>query len=88
MHIPLNCHEPFNLEDIELTNRYVADLGPGPILKRVIIQEFGAKHKSYGKHAVNLTTAVIVIAVSGQYCHALAKVVESKENGGAGQASR
>ena len=88
MHVPFDICQPFYLEDVELADWDAANFGPGPILKGIIIQKFGTKHQSCGKHAVYLSTPMIVFATIRQQSHPLGKVVKTKQDGRAGQSRR
>ena len=63
MHVPFNIYQPVHFEDIELANRYAAHFRPGPVLEGIVIQKFGTKHESDGKHAVYLSTPMVVFAL-------------------------
>lgn len=57
VHVPVDSHEPFELEEIQFTNRNVAYFGPGPILKGIVVEEFRAKEQRGNKHPIDLSAA-------------------------------
>lgn len=88
MDLPLKGEKPFEFHGIQIGNGNVANLGPGLVLERIVVQELASQEKGNRQHAIDLATARGIDAGSREHPHPAGQVVQTQEDGGTGETGR
>lgn len=87
---PSHCLQPVVLHSVQILNSNAADLRPGTILERVIVQEFTAQEEADGEHTPN--GAIADLEATGRRSiddvHASCEVVHTEKDGRTWESSR
>lgn len=77
--------EPFRFQSIQLRYSNAADLGPRPVLERVVVEELAAQQQRNREQSPNLSFGGLEGTLRFASVYTLGQIVETEENGGAGK---
>jgi hypothetical protein len=85
---PAHRLDPIKLKCVEFSHGNAADLGPGAVLERVIVEKLAAQEERDGEVSPNLSLGGLVVTLGLHRVDPLGEVVHAKEDSGAGQPRR
>lgn len=84
---PVHRNQPLVFQSVQFGNGDTADLGPGSVLKGVVVEELASEKQTNGQHAPNLAVGCLVLTGRVEVTHTTRKVVHSQKNCGAWESS-
>lgn len=81
MNFPLEPKQPFQFHRIQIGDGNIANFGPRPILKRIVIEELAAKEERCCEHTIDLTTSRPVHFSGRKHAHPRRQVVKGEKDG-------